>query len=121
MVEPVKARLAAARTVSVPSAAPVLGADLEGATPWLASAFVAGVPLAKAVAEHGPLPEPVLLSLAAGLAEALAAVHAAGGRRQRVRRQDFRVRSRSVGRGRRQRPQSVAEERCGLRHSGGAV
>jgi outer membrane protein assembly factor BamB len=80
--ETVRARLAAdvaaARTVSVPYAAPVLGADLEGEAPWLASAFVAGVPLLKAVADHGPLPEPALLSLAAGLAEALAALHAAG-------------------------------------------
>ncbi|MEY9855398.1 outer membrane protein assembly factor BamB [Catenulispora sp. GAS73] len=80
--ETVKARLAAdvaaARTVTVPYAAPVLGAELEGEAPWLASAFVAGVPLPKVVADHGPLPEPALLSLAAGLAEALAAVHAAG-------------------------------------------
>ncbi|WP_194912125.1 protein kinase domain-containing protein, partial [Catenulispora rubra] len=78
----VKARLAAdvaaARTVTVPYAAPVLGVELDGEAPWLASAFVAGVPLPKAVADHGPLREPALLSLAAGLAEALAAVHAAG-------------------------------------------
>lgn len=80
--EAVKARLAAdttaARAVPAALAAPVLDADLEAETPWLASAFVPGVPLAKAVADHGPLPEPTLLSLAAGLAEALAALHAAG-------------------------------------------
>ena len=78
----VKARLAAdvaaVRTVPGPYAVPVLGADLEAAQPWLASAYVAGVPLAQAVADHGPLPEPALLTLAAGLAEALAALHAAG-------------------------------------------
>ncbi|MBS2554399.1 protein kinase, partial [Catenulispora sp. NL8] len=80
--ESVKARLAAdiaaARTVSSPHAAPVLGADLEAATPWLAAGFVGGVTLAQAVADHGPLPEPALLTLAAGIAEALAAVHTAG-------------------------------------------
>ena len=80
--EAVKARLAAdlaaARTVAGPFAAPVLGADLDAETPWVASGYVAGVPLAKAVADHGPLPEPALLSLAAGLAEALAALQAAG-------------------------------------------
>ncbi|MEY9929940.1 outer membrane protein assembly factor BamB/tRNA A-37 threonylcarbamoyl transferase component Bud32 [Catenulispora sp. GP43] len=78
----VKARLAAdiaaARTVAGPYVAPVLAADLESPAPWLASEYVAGVALAKAVADHGPLPEPALLTLAAGLAEALAALHAAG-------------------------------------------
>ncbi|MEY9906450.1 outer membrane protein assembly factor BamB [Catenulispora sp. MAP12-49] len=78
----VKARLAAdiaaARTVGGPYVAPVLAVDLESTTPWLASEYVAGVPLANAVADHGPLPEPALLSLAAGLAEALTALHAAG-------------------------------------------
>lgn len=80
--EEVRARLAAdiaaARTVAGPYAAPVLGADLEAESPWVASEYVAGVPLAKAVADHGPLPEPALLSLAAGLAEALASLQAAG-------------------------------------------
>lgn len=72
------ADIAAARTVPGRYAAPVLGADLDAETPWLASEYVAGVPLAKAVADHGPLPESALLTLAAGLAEALAALHAAG-------------------------------------------
>ena len=72
------AYVAAARTVPGPFAAAVLGADLEAETPWLASALVAGVTLARAVADHGPLPEPALLALAAGVAEALAAMHAAG-------------------------------------------
>lgn len=80
--EAVRARLAAdiaaARMVAGPYAAPLLGADLDAETPWVASGYVAGVPLAKAVADHGPLPEPALLSLAAGLAEALAALQAAG-------------------------------------------
>ena len=66
--EAVRARLAAdiaaARTVAGPYVAPMLGADLEAGTPWVASGYVAGVPLAKAVADHGPLPEPALLSLA---------------------------------------------------------
>ncbi|ACU69685.1 serine/threonine protein kinase [Catenulispora acidiphila DSM 44928] len=72
------ADIAAARTIPGRYAAPVLGADLDIETPWLASEYVAGVSLAKAVADHGPLPESALLALAGGLAEALAALHAAG-------------------------------------------
>jgi outer membrane protein assembly factor BamB len=72
------ADLAAARTVSGPYAVPVLDLDLDSDIPWTASALVAGIPLARAVAEHGPLPDPALLTLAGGIAEALVAVHAAG-------------------------------------------
>jgi serine/threonine protein kinase/outer membrane protein assembly factor BamB len=58
--------------------APVVDADPDGETPWLATAYVLGPSLADAVAEHGPLPEHTLWSLGAGLAEALQAVHDAG-------------------------------------------
>ncbi|MGP4113827.1 protein kinase domain-containing protein [Streptomyces sp. 4N509B] len=58
--------------------APVVDADTEGATPWLATAYVPGPSLAEAVARHGALPEPTALLLLAGVAEALQAIHGAG-------------------------------------------
>ncbi|MFB7617966.1 PQQ-binding-like beta-propeller repeat protein [Kitasatospora sp. NPDC056181] len=70
--------VAAARRVSGAFTAPLVDADTEAATPWMATAFVAGVPLQQAVARHGPLPEETVRTLAAGLAEALAEVHRAG-------------------------------------------
>jgi serine/threonine protein kinase len=70
--------VAAARTVSGIYTAPVVDADPEGPQPWLATAYVPGPSLAAAVAERGPLPVGVVLSLGAGLAEGLQAIHAAG-------------------------------------------
>jgi serine/threonine protein kinase len=70
--------VAAARTVGGFFTAPVVDADTEAAQPWLATGYVDGPTLAKAMAEHGPMPEQSLLVLAAGLAEGLSAVHAAG-------------------------------------------
>jgi eukaryotic-like serine/threonine-protein kinase len=70
--------VAAARQVSGMFTAMVVGADVDGPIAWLATAYVPGPSLAEAVNEHGPLPESSLLALAAGLAEALAAIHAAG-------------------------------------------
>lgn len=64
--------------VSSPRVAPVLDADATAGTPWLATAYVPGVALHDAVARYGPLPERTLRVLAVGLADALAAVHAAG-------------------------------------------
>jgi hypothetical protein len=70
--------VAAARKVSHQYTAPVIDADLDGPVPWLATAYVSGPSLADAVAEHGPLPVGSVLQLAAGLAEGLRAIHAAG-------------------------------------------
>ncbi|MFI8081616.1 PQQ-binding-like beta-propeller repeat protein [Kitasatospora sp. NPDC086009] len=70
--------VAAARQVSGAFTAPVVDADTEAATPWMATAFVVGVPLQDAVARHGPLPGVTVRTLAAGLAEALTEVHRAG-------------------------------------------
>jgi eukaryotic-like serine/threonine-protein kinase len=70
--------VAAARKVSGLFTAPVVDADLDAPTPWLATAFVAGPSLDDAVARHGPLPVDSVLALASGLAEALGAIHAAG-------------------------------------------
>ena len=70
--------VAVARKVSGPFTAPVIDADLEGPEPWLATSYVAGPSLADAVSEHGSLPAASVLELAAGLAEGLCAIHAAG-------------------------------------------
>ncbi|MDQ2816426.1 MAG: serine/threonine protein kinase, partial [Actinomycetota bacterium] len=68
----------AARTVNGIFTAPVVDADPDGQPPWLATAYVPGPSLTDAVAERGPLPPGVVLTLAAGLAEALVAICAAG-------------------------------------------
>ncbi len=70
--------VAAARTVSGPFTALVVDADPDAEAPWLATEYVAGPSLAQAVREHGPLPADSVLALAAGLAESLMAIHAAG-------------------------------------------
>ncbi|MFD5175818.1 protein kinase [Nocardia sp. NPDC058379] len=58
--------------------AAVVDFDTSGETPWLASVFIAGVPLDRAVRELGPLPVPALRTLASGLASALHSIHATG-------------------------------------------
>lgn len=58
--------------------AAVVDADAEATPPWLATEYVPGPTLREAVLTHGPLPESSVRRLAAGLAEALTAVHAAG-------------------------------------------
>jgi serine/threonine protein kinase len=67
-----------ARKVSGRFTVPLIGADVDGPVPWLATAYVAGPSLADAVDEHGPLPARSVLELAAGLAEGLTAIHAVG-------------------------------------------
>jgi hypothetical protein len=67
--------VAAARAVSGMYTAPVVAAGLDDDPPWLATAYVPGPSLADVVAQHGALPEPAVWRLAAGLAEALRAVH----------------------------------------------
>ena len=70
--------VAAARGVGGMFTALVVDADTESAVPWLATAYVAGPSLAEAVEGQGPLPPDSVLALAAGLAEGLQAIHAAG-------------------------------------------
>jgi serine/threonine protein kinase len=70
--------VAAARRVNALFTAPVVDAQPDGDMPWLVTAYVPGPSLADAVSEHGPMPAGALRSLAAGLAEGLAAIHAAG-------------------------------------------
>ncbi|MFJ7044519.1 PQQ-binding-like beta-propeller repeat protein [Streptomyces sp. NPDC101112] len=68
----------AARKVNGFFTAGVVEADPEGSPAWLATAYVPGVSLGEAVVRHGAWPEDAVLALAAGLAEALEAIHAAG-------------------------------------------
>jgi hypothetical protein len=68
----------AARAVGGMYTAPVVDSSVTDRSPWLATAYVPGPPLATVVARHGALPEAAVWRLAAGLAEALRAVHAAG-------------------------------------------
>ncbi|MFD7614739.1 serine/threonine-protein kinase [Streptomyces sp. NPDC059828] len=70
--------VAAARRVNGVFTAGVVDADPEAHPPWLATAYVPGVSLDVAVARSGAWPEAPLMSLAAGLAEALEVIHAAG-------------------------------------------
>jgi hypothetical protein len=58
--------------------AQVLDADPDARQPWLATAYVPGMSLRRAVTDHGPLPEESVFLLVAGIAEALQAIHAAG-------------------------------------------
>ncbi|RCV49894.1 serine/threonine-protein kinase [Marinitenerispora sediminis] len=58
--------------------AAVHASDTGAERPWLATDFVAGRTLREHVEENGPLTGAMLLAFAAGTAEALQAVHAAG-------------------------------------------
>ncbi|WP_369199854.1 protein kinase [Streptomyces sp. PU-14G] len=67
-----------ADAVDSPFIAEALGCELDSEQPWLAGAFVPGLPLSALVASYGPLPEMSVRALGGGLARALAALHAAG-------------------------------------------
>ena len=67
-----------ARQVSGLFTAVVVDADVTGDVPWLATGYVAGPSLDDAVKNQGPLPVDSVLTLAAGLAEGLQAIHATG-------------------------------------------
>ena len=67
-----------ARNVGGLFTARVVDADPDAPAPWVATAYVAGPSLAEAVERHGALPTASVVRLAAGLAEGLAAIHAAG-------------------------------------------
>jgi serine/threonine protein kinase len=66
----------AAKRVSGAYTASVHGAGPNDSPPWLATEYVAGPSLAEAVMESGRLPVDAVWRLAAGLVEALKAVHA---------------------------------------------
>ncbi len=67
-----------ARSVGGFWTAAVVDADPDAERPWMATEYVVGPNLQQAVETHGPLPEQSVRRLAAGLAEALVAIHAAG-------------------------------------------
>ncbi len=67
-----------ARRVRGEGIAPLIDADPEAETPWLATAYVAGPTLADAVELYGPLPVSSVLVLMSGIAAALGQIHEAG-------------------------------------------
>jgi len=66
------------RRVRGPHIAEVVDASFDGSRPYIVTRYVQGRSLAALVAEGGPLAGDDLTRLASGLAEALAAIHAAG-------------------------------------------
>ncbi|MCX4906394.1 DUF4328 domain-containing protein [Streptomyces sp. NBC_00878] len=69
----------AAQRVGGEWTAPVLDADTEAATPWVATGYVAGPSLSEVVdKQYGPLPPKSVRALATGLIRALQAIHGAG-------------------------------------------
>jgi ABC-type transport system substrate-binding protein len=68
----------AARRVSGAYTAPVIAAGPDDDPPWMATLFVPGPSLDDVVAAHGPLPLEASWKLAAGLIEAIQAVHGSG-------------------------------------------
>ena len=68
----------AADRVRSPRVAPMLAADPDAETPWLATAFVDGPTLREAVESRGPMEGERITSLAVALADALDAIHRAG-------------------------------------------
>ncbi|NUR83849.1 MAG: serine/threonine protein kinase [Nonomuraea sp.] len=66
----------AAGRVHSPYTVPVVDADPDAERPWLATRYVPGPSLDRALAEHGPLPAAGVATLMYGVAEALHAMHA---------------------------------------------
>ncbi|WP_414720922.1 serine/threonine protein kinase [Streptomyces sp.] len=72
-----EAEVQAARRVSGYHIVPVVDHDMGSDQPWIASAYVPGVPLDEALAAFGPLPLPTVFQLIGCTAHALGMVHAA--------------------------------------------
>jgi hypothetical protein len=70
--------VATLRRVRGARVAEVLDADVDGDPPYVVTRYVRGPSLDRVVADHGPLQTEAVTRMATGLAEALAAVHAAG-------------------------------------------
>src|SRR5450432_2810718 len=66
------------RRVRSPFVAEVLDTDVTSETPYIVTRYVLGRTLDEVVTQEGPLSGARLIRLAAGLADALAAIHAAG-------------------------------------------
>lgn len=70
--------VASLRRVTSPRIAEVIDADPWGETPYVATRYVPGLSLHQHIREHGPVTGPDLRWFAAGLAEAVIAVHQVG-------------------------------------------
>uniref|UniRef100_UPI0011802E35 serine/threonine-protein kinase n=1 Tax=Streptomyces milbemycinicus TaxID=476552 RepID=UPI0011802E35 len=70
-----KQEVRAAQRVGGEWTAPVLDADTEAATPWVATGYIAGPSLHSIVSESGALPERSVRILGHGLTKALQAIH----------------------------------------------
>jgi hypothetical protein len=57
--------------------AQLVDADPDATPPWLVTTYVPGPSLEEAIEHQGPMPEAMVFRLIAGVAEALAAIHAA--------------------------------------------
>lgn len=68
----------AARRVGERYTAPVLNAEPDAESPWIATGYVPGLSLEQVVRDHGPLPAASVLTLADGLLRALKDIHDAG-------------------------------------------
>ena len=68
----------ASRAVSPLYTAAVVDADPSAELPWLATTYIAGPSLTELVGTEGPLPPAAVLTLAAGLSDALASIHRVG-------------------------------------------
>ncbi|WP_326656963.1 serine/threonine-protein kinase [Streptomyces sp. NBC_00385] len=68
----------AARRVDERYTAPVLDAEPDAESPWIATGYVPGLSLEQVVRGHGPLPAASVLTLADGLLHALKDIHDAG-------------------------------------------
>src|SRR5829696_5558527 len=68
----------AAKSVSPLYTAAVVDADTSATEPWLATTYIDGPSLSQLVTDEGPLAPGAVLTLAAGLAEALASIHDVG-------------------------------------------
>ncbi len=66
------------RRVRSPYVAEILDADVTATQPYIVTQFVPGRTLEEQVLDGGPLPPRLLLRVATGLAQALAAIHGAG-------------------------------------------
>ena len=70
--------VASARSVSPLFTAAVVDADTDAEAPWLATVYIDGPSLEDRITEHGPMDLGAVLTLASGLAEALASIHKVG-------------------------------------------
>ncbi|MFF3896404.1 serine/threonine-protein kinase [Streptomyces sp. NPDC001812] len=73
-----RSEITAARAVGGFHTAPVVDADPDAPTPWLATVYIPGLNLAQLLASQGPMPEARLRQLGLALAEALQAIHGCG-------------------------------------------